>query len=127
MTRICVLCPRGCSLSIEYETEASSASLKVSGNKCPKGLEFAQQEWFKPVRMLTSTVKTNSDKFPRIPVKTSEPIPKGQINEVMQVINALTVTLPVKMGEIIAQNVLDLGVDILTTLSIKEDENASKE
>ena len=127
MTRICVLCPRGCSLSIENENATSSASLKVMGNKCPKGLEFAQQEWFKPMRMLTSTVKTNSDKFPRIPVKTSEPIPKDQIDEVMQVINALTVTLPVKMGEIIAQNVLDLGVDILTTLSIKEDENASKE
>lgn len=121
MTRICVLCPRGCSLSIEYENEASSASLKVTGNKCPKGQEFAQQEWFKPMRMLTSTVKTNSDKFPRIPVKTSEAIPKDQIDKVMHVINALTVTLPVTMGEIIVQNVLELGVDILATLSIKED------
>lgn len=121
MTRICVLCPRGCNLTIEYESEGSNAPLKVVGNKCPKGLAFAQQEWFKPMRMLTSTVKTNSDKIPRIPVRTSEPIPKDQIKEVMQVINALTVTLPVTMGNIVAQNVLDLGVDIITTLSIKED------
>jgi len=121
MTRICVLCPKGCSLNIEYDHETSGEPLTVTGNKCPKGLEFAKQEWFEPMRMLTSTIKTNSEKIPRIPVRTSGPIPKTQISEVMSLINTLTVELPVNVGDIVIQNVLGLGVDLLITLSIRED------
>lgn len=121
MIRRCILCPKGCALNIEQGVDTPHSPLMVTGNKCPKGIEYAQQEWFNPMRMLTTTVKTTDSKFPRIPVRTSGAIPKDQINEAMRVINTLTVALPVVVGDIILKNILNLGVDVVVTLTIGED------
>ncbi|MCH5171777.1 MAG: DUF1667 domain-containing protein [Erysipelotrichales bacterium] len=108
---ICIVCPRGCHLTIDENNN-------VSGNSCPRGVPYAINEMTCPKRMLTSTVKIVSKFINRLPVITSEEIEKSKIFDVMEEINKVEVKAPVKMHEIIIKNVLNTGVDIISTREI---------
>ena len=68
---ICVLCPRGCRITILPQEEEYG----ISGNSCPKGREYALQEIKEPLRTLTTTVCTAFPDFPRLTVRTDREIP----------------------------------------------------
>jgi CxxC motif-containing protein len=53
--------------------------------------------------------------LPRLPVKTAEPIPKGQIFEAMKAINQVVVDAPVKIGDVVIENLLGLGINVVST------------
>lgn len=108
---ICIVCPRGCHITVDDE-------LNVTGNSCPRGKAYALNEISNPTRMITSTVAIASAELKRMPVMTSSPIPKGKIFDVMAEINKARCVAPVKIGDVIIPNVLDLGVDIVATRNI---------
>lgn len=108
---VCIVCPRGCHLIVDENME-------VTGNACPRGKAYALSELTNPVRMITSSVRVSNRVDTLVSVKTSAPIPKGKIMEVMDVINAITVEAPTHINQIIKKNVLGLGVDILITKKI---------
>ena len=109
---ICVACPRGCMITVEYEgTEVYS----VTGNTCKRGEEYARTEIVNPTRNIASTVKVNGGVHPVVPVKTSAPIPMTMIFDCMREINAVTVDAPVKLGQVIIPDVLGTGVNIVAT------------
>ncbi|MDD6012911.1 MAG: DUF1667 domain-containing protein [Oscillospiraceae bacterium] len=110
---ICVSCPLGCMLSVELSEKGEVIS--VTGNTCPRGKKYAEDECTNPVRMLTSTVKVNGGKLAVVPVKTSVPIPKGKMFDCMKVINNEVVDAPVRMGDVIICNICDTGADIVAT------------
>lgn len=109
----CVACPLGCQLTVELSD--SNEVLSVSGNTCKRGEAYAHDECTNPVRMLTTTVRVNGGSLPVVPVKTSQPIPKGKMFDCMKVINSEIVDAPVKMGDVIISNICDTGVDIVAT------------
>ncbi len=115
MTReiICTVCPKGCHLSVDD-------NLNVQGFGCVRGQAYGKAEATHPVRMLTSTVKLISKSLPRLPVITSREVPKGRMFDIMKEINLVTVTAPVKVGQVIIQDVCHLGVDIVATRTIEE-------
>jgi CxxC motif-containing protein len=108
---VCIVCPRGCHLIVDENME-------VTGNACPRGKVYALSELTNPVRMITSSVRVLNRVDTLVSVKTSAPIPKGKIMEVMDVINALNVEAPTHINQIIKKNVLGLGIDILITKNI---------
>lgn len=108
---ICITCPRGCNLKIDD-------SMNVTGNFCPRGKAYAISELTHPVRVVTSTVKLTNSKYPRVSVKTNNPIPKDKIFDVMNEINKVTLKAPVKIGDIAIKNILNLNVDIVVTKNI---------
>ena len=107
----CIICPRGCRLSVDD-------NMNVTGNTCPRGKQYAISELTNPVRTITSSVRVNNRDDLLVSVKTSGPIPKGKIFEVMDEINKLSVSAPTRIGEVVASNILGLGVDILITKNI---------
>ncbi len=111
---VCIVCPNGCKLRVEGEGE----NLTVSGNKCKRGLQFAESEVRCPMRTICSTVKTAFAAVPVLPVRVSADIPKERIFDVMDAINAALVTAPVKRGEPVIKNVLNLGVDVIATSNV---------
>ena len=113
---VCIVCPNGCSLKVEQNGE----TITVTGNKCKRGEDFAIKEMTCPMRTICSTVKTNSSVFPVLPVRVSSDIPKEKIFDVMNEINKTTVTAPVQRGDVVIKNVLDLGVDIIATDSLSD-------
>jgi CxxC motif-containing protein len=108
---LCITCPNGCRLRVEER----GGAITVTGNRCKRGAAFAETEIRNPVRTLTTTVATVFSGCPVLPVRTAGEIPKGRIRDVMNLINSITVSEPLGTGEVVAENVLGLGVNIIAT------------
>ena len=111
---VCIVCPRGCTLSAEREGD----TIRVTGNGCKRGAEFARMELTAPKRTLCTTVRPPTPGVPVLPVKVSAEIPKEKIFPVMAAINAATVDRPVAMGGVVLENVLGLGVDVVAASAL---------
>lgn len=107
---ICIVCPIGCRMEVDIERD-----YKVTGNQCERGPIYAREELTAPKRVVTSTIRITGGIYNRIPVKTRGAIPKELIFKCMEEINKLEVRSPVKMGDVVLENVLGTGVDIVTT------------
>lgn len=104
--------------------EGEGENIKVTGNTCKRGAQFAISEMTKPMRTICTTVKTSFPYAPVLPVRVSSEIPKDKIFDVMEAISKVTVDKPIKRGDVVISNVLKLGVDIIATSDIlnnKED------
>ncbi len=123
----CITCPLGCSLSIEREADGS---LTVSGNRCPRGIRYANEELLSPKRMVTATVRVLSGSgaghdrlaselmHERLPVRTSAACPKELVPELLQELYKLTVNLPVRRGDALLSNWRGLGIDVLASRTL---------
>ena len=110
----CIVCPRGCLLHVEE----CDGEYTVTGNTCNRGMEFAISEMTAPKRTICSTVKTVFPELPVLPVRVSADIPKNRIFDVMKEINAVTLNERVGRGDVIIENVLGLGVNVISTSSV---------
>lgn len=108
----CIECPKGCTLSIDIE---NCRVVKVSGNECPKGEKYAHSEVENPMRVLTSAVLTDGLSLKVVPVRTDRAIPKSRILEAMDEVKKIRLSGPVKAGDIIKENFLGLGVNLIAT------------
>lgn len=111
-TMICVTCPVGCEMTVEYE---DGSLVSVSGNTCKRGAAFAADEITNPRRTLTSTVKirTAGGKVRFLPVKTSRPVQKSLLIPAMREIAAITLDAPVKMGDVVRACFTEEGIDLV--------------
>ena len=114
---VCIVCPKGCTMTLEGEGK----DVKVSGNSCKRGAEFAVSEMTEPKRTICTTVKTAFPDVPVLPVRVSKEIPKDRIFDVMAEINKVTVKEKVKRGEVIIKDVSGLGADIIATSSVLDE------
>ena len=105
---ICIVCPKGCHLTVDEEN-----GYAVSGNNCPRGEEYGKNEVIAPKRTITSTVKVSGGLYPRLPVKTDKPIPKELIFEAMKLLDAVELTAPVKVGDVVIENGLGTGANFV--------------
>ena len=103
----CIMCPLGCQLTVLKDGD----DITVTGNNCKRGEIFGKEEVTCPMRIVTSSVKT--EKGVRA-CKTSKPVPKSMIFEVMKEIEKLRLK-NVKFGEVVIKNVLNTGADIVIT------------
>ena len=110
---ICVSCPRGCQISVELND--NNEVISVKGNSCPRGDAYARTECTAPARSLTTTVKVSGGIHNVVPVKSAAPVPKGLIMECAKYIATLEMKAPVKIGDVVCENILDTGVDIVAT------------
>lgn len=110
---ICIVCPRGCNITVSEDG-------KIEGYGCKRGITYVENEMKDPKRMLTSTVRIKSKYFKRLPVITSSEISKNDIFRVMEEINKAEVEAPINIHDVIIENVLGLGVNIIATRSIRE-------
>ena len=108
---ICISCPIGCTLTVEE----IDGKIVVTGNTCPNGEKYGIEEFTDPQRVLPSTVVIKGALTKRLPVKTADTIPKAKIFECMEAINQVSVTAPVKMGDVIIADVCGTGVDVVAT------------
>lgn len=115
---ICILCPLGCKLQVSQKEEDPNA-LTIRGQQCKKGKDYAHEEYTNPTRTVTSTVVVRGTLLPRLPVKTSKPVPKKLIYPVVEEIARVEVEGPVKMGAVIIKDVLGSGADVVASRSME--------
>lgn len=120
---VCIVCPNGCSLQAELQ----DGQWKVTGNRCKRGETFAVTELTNPRRTISSTAATVFEAVPVVPVRVSGEIPKERIFDVMREINQIVVKTRVKRGDVLIENVLGLGADIIATSSILTEQTESEE
>ena len=111
---ICVICPRGCHLQVD-ETGGT-----VTGNHCARGEAYGRSELLHPVRSVTSTITIHGAAVPRLPVKTDRPIPKEQVFACMDLIHAAAVQAPVAAGDILYENVLGCGANLVAARTLEK-------
>ena len=111
----CIICPVGCKILIR--TDGKKFEL-VRGNKCKRGVEYVRSEALDPRRTLTSSILVENGEWPLVSVKTSKPIPKDKISNVLDVIKKTKVKAPITIGQKLILNVADTGVDIVATKTI---------
>lgn len=139
---VCISCPVGCRLALYLEPPADAAGavgdvavgraaaangtasaaerLVVTGNRCSRGEVYAREEYLAPKRVVTATVRMHSGHRPRLPVRTSAPLPKGEIEGLLRRIYELELTPPIERGEVIIPDIAGSGVDLLASFSVKE-------
>ena len=116
----CTTCPSECMLTVVVEPQADGTvrASSVTGNRCPRGKAFAEQEVFCPVRVLASTVVVRGGEEKLLPVRTATAIPRAQHMEAMELIRHTAVDAPVKMGDVIIPNILGTGVDLVASMDV---------
>lgn len=112
---VCIECPLGCRIDVD----GSGKELKISGAGCKKGKEFARDESFDPKRILTTTVAIDSTIQARLPVRSDRPAPKEKIAEMVSRIKDVKVSVPVKMGDVIAEDFLSTGVNVIASMDLE--------
>ncbi len=111
----CIQCPLGCPLTVTMDGDTI---LKVEGNTCKRGEIYAQKEITAPSRTVTSTVAVEGGVHPVVAVRTNTDIPKDKIFDCMKEINAVLVKAPVKIGDVIIENVCGTGVNIVAAANM---------
>jgi len=108
---ICIKCPMGCALFVEKNADG----FIVSGNQCLSGNEHAHKEMTNPTRNIATSIRVKNGEPPMLSVKTSSPIPKGLIMDVVKAVHAVKAEAPVSIGDVMLADVLGTGVDIVAT------------
>lgn len=110
----CIVCPNSCKLKIKEE----NGTYNVTGNKCPRGEAFAISELTNPTRTLCTTVASDFCDAPVVPVRLSAEVPKGRIFECMKEINKVKLEERLEEGDVVIENILGLGADVIVTSDI---------
>lgn len=111
----CIVCPLSCLGEVEIQGDKIGAK----GYSCKRGVTYATEEVTAPKRVLTTTVKVVGGELPLLPVVSKQPLPKDSIIKCARHLSRISVTAPVREGEVICHDLLGYGVDIVASRSIK--------
>lgn len=106
----------GCQLSVELDENKRVVS--VSGQTCKRGEVYANTECTAPRRTITTTVAVRGGGV--IPVKTDNTVPKELMMECMKLINQAVAESDVRLGDVIIENILDTGANVVATRNALE-------
>jgi CxxC motif-containing protein len=119
----CIICPIGCPLNAGAD---GSGAVTVTGNRCPRGAAYAAEELRSPKRTVTATcaIAGAGRAGPqRIPVRTRAACPRERIPELLKDIYALSVSLPVRTGDVVIADWKGTGIDVAAARTLTAPEN----
>jgi len=124
----CICCPHGCSLKVLKDGDKV---VSVSGNSCPRGAAFGEQEVIDPRRVFSTTVPIEGAICGKIPVKLTAQFPKTRLIEAAYEIQKLRLKAPVKVGQVLIKDLLgEKGCDVVACrtfdVAAKESEKYNK-
>jgi CxxC motif-containing protein len=115
-TVTCTICPNGCEIEVNYTTREDAA---LTGHRCKRGITYAIDECFEPKRTFTSSVKISGTDRRVLPVRTIGPIPKDMIMTAAEAVSDMALTVPVKCGEVLAENFLGTDVKLVSAMTLE--------
>ncbi|MBC7189676.1 DUF1667 domain-containing protein [Candidatus Aerophobetes bacterium] len=117
-TFICIVCPLSCQLEIVIKGKKVK---EVKGAKCRRGEKYAEEEFYTPGRILTTTVRVKEGKCALLPVRSTKPVPLKLLRKCVKTLSTIEVKAPVRMGEVVVRDILNTGVDIISTRDVPHD------
>lgn len=113
---LCIGCPLGCRLEIDEDSHGDI--IEIRGSSCRKGDRYAAQEHTDPRRSMATTVAISGGLWPRLPVKTDGDIPKDLVRAACEDLRRVRVRAPVKMGDVVVEDLLQTGCAVVATRSM---------
>ncbi len=112
----CILCPKSCNIiGVFYNKE-----IKVWGNNCKKGYDFFFEEIKENKRILTAVIPIDSKVEKTLPVRSEKPVRKNLLMDLVKELKNYSVKPPIKMGDIVLDNLLNKNINIVATRSIEK-------
>ena len=112
---ICIICPKSCHLTVKWEGKEIK---DIIGAGCPKGKDYAKDEITNPLRVFTGSIEVINGDFSLASVKTPVPIPKKYLKTIGEITRCLKMKAPIKIGQVIASNLLDNNIDLIATRKV---------
>lgn len=112
----CIGCPLGCIITLEMDGDKI---LSIAGNSCLNGKKYAENEVTAPKRVLTTSVRVNSKSDYMCSVKTNGAIAKDKVIEACNILKGVTLSPPIKIGDVVYKNIVDSGIDVVATRNIE--------
>ena len=114
----CIICPNGCDIQADVE---NGKILSITGNFCPKGESYVEQELTDPRRNIATSILVKNGELPLASVRLTNPIPKGEIGKAMEEIRKISLEAPVKAGTIVISEILGYESDVIVTKTVERD------
>jgi len=115
----CIVCPLGCEATVTIQ---DGRMIKVENLECPRGEDYVLKEIEAPTRDFFTTVRVRGAGVPVCPVRATQPVPKEKLLDCSKELAKIVVDAPIKIGDVIVENLLGLGVDIITTRNLEQRE-----
>lgn len=112
----CIICPNGCEIQADVE---NGKILSITGNICPKGESYVEQELTDPRRNIATSILVKNGELPLASVRLTNPIPKGEIGKAMEEIRKISLEAPVKAGTIVISGILGYESDVIVTKTVE--------
>jgi len=112
---VCILCPVGCRIIVETE---DGEVVRIDNAGCERGKDYSLQEIRSPVRDFFTTIRIADGKSPLVSVRSTKPIPRNMLILCAAELAKRIIQAPVKIGDIIVENIMNLGVDIIATKDV---------
>lgn len=112
----CIVCPMGCEATVVFEGDKI---LKAEGLECQRGKEYVAREIKAPMRDFFTVVQVRGARAAVCPVRSTKPIPRDKLTECSRELADVVLVAPIKAGDVIARDILGLGVDIVATMNIE--------
>jgi len=119
----CIVCPIGCTITVVHD---DYDVIEIEGNNCARGREYARHEAIEPSRTVTTSVLVVGGERPLASVRTAGSVPKGKIRAVMDEIAKVSVKAPVKVGDVILENVAGTGEKVVATRNVPRKRSKGK-
>lgn len=71
-----------------------------------------------PMRVLTTTVAVSGGDEALLPVRTADAIPLALHAQAMNLIRGLVVNAPIRMGDVVLENLLNTNIDLIASMDI---------
>ncbi len=112
----CIVCPNGCDITAEVE---NGELISVTGATCKRGEAYVKQELTDPRRTISSSVAVRNGELPLVSVRLDTAVPKNRIFDVMQEIGAVRLEAPVHIGDVVIEDILGLGSNVIVTKNVE--------
>ena len=113
----CIICPNSCELMVTIE---DNRILSIENALCKRGHGYVEQELNHPQRNIATSIPVENGVIPLASVRLSKPIPKDRIFDAMEEIKGVRVKAPVRIGQVVIENLLGLDSDVMITKNIQE-------
>lgn len=100
------------------EVTEKSDEIIVSGNLCSKGDEFGRKAISAERRILRYKVSVEGGYFKEVFIKTHKEIAREYWIQVDEIVEKLELKAPIEFGEILVENILGTGVNIISERKI---------
>ena len=109
---LCIQCPLGCPITVTMDDDGNIQS--VRGNTCKNGEAYAISECTNPKRTLTTIIPVEGGTIP-VSVRSEAPVDKDKVFDCLKLLRAVKAPRGVRIGDVIARNVLGTGINIIAT------------